>query len=77
MQPLNFCLIFYSKQIDLSSLKNSQFYLEVVSKPSIRFKVKAGRGIQTQEYIYNISSIENERERRRGPKDAVSGCTLT
>jgi hypothetical protein len=24
---------------------------EVVSKPSIRFKVKAGRGIQTQEYI--------------------------
>jgi hypothetical protein len=25
--------------------------LEVVSKPSIRFKVKAGRGIQTQEYI--------------------------
>jgi len=27
------------------------FLLEVVSKPSIRFKVKAGRGIQTQEYI--------------------------
>jgi four helix bundle protein len=24
---------------------------EVVSKPSIRFKVKADRGIQTQEYI--------------------------
>jgi len=26
-------------------------WLEVVSKPSIRFKVKAERGIQTQEYI--------------------------
>jgi hypothetical protein len=26
-------------------------FLEVVSKPSIRFKVKADRGIQTQEYI--------------------------
>ena len=33
--------------------------LEVVSKPSIRFKVKADRGIQTQEYICNISSIES------------------
>ena len=32
--------------------------LEVVSKPSIRFKVKAGGGIQCSN-IFNISSIES------------------
>jgi len=31
----------------------------VVSKPSIRFKVKADPGIQTKEYICNISSVES------------------
>ena len=42
--------------LDKGSITNllkwfSPINLEVVSKPSIRFKVKAGRGIQPQEYI--------------------------